>query len=392
MTTFPEHVKFFIVGGYVRDRLLGRESNDHDFVVVGATPEMMLENGFQQVGADFPVFLHPESGDEYALARKERKVAAGYHGFETDFNPSVTLEDDLYRRDLTINAMAREVVDWNELGHAKLSDNVIDPFGGQQDLTDGVIRHVSEAFAEDPVRVLRAARFAARYNFDIADETVELMRKLVNDGELDHLTAERVWQEFEKTMKDGVDTFEFLNVLDFVEALEVVMPELNEVPLKQLVRVRDADEQGLSVAIKCAMITSDIDADSAQTMWRRMKAPSDAIKLAHSVSTVCSMLNNNWRGDAQQILDTLKTIDAFRNGDKLVNVLKAVSTAHPEFEDTALLLSTAHWITRDIGFDSLGENLRETLKSREIGEAIDGLREQIINRFLNIREFLRNTN
>ena len=154
----------FLVGGAVRDELLGRPVKDRDWVVVGATVQDMLDRGFSQVGADFPVFLHPDSKEEFALARQERKTAPGYHGFETRFDPDVTIEEDLFRRDLTINAMAKD-----EEG------NLIDPFNGQEDLENGVLRHVSEAFAEDPVRVLRVARFAARCNFDVHADTMQLI-------------------------------------------------------------------------------------------------------------------------------------------------------------------------------------------------------------------------
>ncbi|HEY3461697.1 MAG TPA: multifunctional CCA tRNA nucleotidyl transferase/2'3'-cyclic phosphodiesterase/2'nucleotidase/phosphatase, partial [Casimicrobiaceae bacterium] len=177
-------MRIFRVGGSVRDELLGRPHADHDFVVVGATPEIMLASGFLPVGKDFPVFLHPTTRDEYALARTERKHGRGYRGFQFFATPDVTLEEDLRRRDLTINAMAR-----SENGE------LIDPYGGLADLREGVLRHVSEAFAEDPLRVLRAARFAARFGFRIADETLALMRTLVAAGELETLAPERVWQE-----------------------------------------------------------------------------------------------------------------------------------------------------------------------------------------------------
>ena len=184
----------FLVGGAVRDELLGRPVKDRDWVVVGSTPDEMIDAGFEQVGADFPVFLHPETKEEFALARQEEKTGPGYHGFETRFDPSVTLEDDLVRRDLTINAMARDA-----------DGNLIDPHHGIADLRAGILRHVSDAFAEDPLRVLRVARFAARYNFDVAPETMELMKKLVASGELDHLTPERVWAELEKAVIRRVD-------------------------------------------------------------------------------------------------------------------------------------------------------------------------------------------
>lgn len=201
MSLDPVKFEIYAVGGYVRDRLLGRDPKDHDYVVVGATAKDMVDAGFEPIEASFPVFLHPKTRDEFALARKERKVGVGYLGFEVFFDPTVTIEDDLYRRDLTVNAMARRVIGWNELGHAKLSDEIVDPFGGQQDLKDGVLRHVSEAFAEDPVRVLRAARFAARYEFDVHPETIELMAKVA--PELDHVPQERIWAEFEKGLMEN---------------------------------------------------------------------------------------------------------------------------------------------------------------------------------------------
>lgn len=189
-------MKTYLVGGAVRDTLLGLDPKDLDYVIVGATPEdvdnLVNFQGYQQVGVDFPVFLHPVTGDEYALARVERKVGVGYNGFETFTSPDLTIEDDLRRRDLTINAMAMDLE----------SGEIIDPFGGQDDLKNGVLRHVSEAFAEDPLRVLRVARFQARYGFDIHTSTLSLMAKLVHAGELDHLTRERIWVEFEKLLNE----------------------------------------------------------------------------------------------------------------------------------------------------------------------------------------------
>ena len=200
MSLDPTKFEIYAVGGYVRDRLLGRDPKDHDYVVVGATAEDMINAGFEPIEASFPVFLHPVSRDEYALARKERKVGVGYHGFEVFFDPTVTIEDDLYRRDLTVNAMARRVIGWSSEGFAKLSDEIVDPFNGQQDLKDGMLRHVSEAFAEDPVRVLRTARFSARYGFDVHPDTVTLMGKVA--PELNHIPQERIWAEFEKGLME----------------------------------------------------------------------------------------------------------------------------------------------------------------------------------------------
>ena len=188
----PQPVRIYRVGGSVRDELLGRPDADRDYVVVGATPETMLASGYRPVGRDFPVFLHPETQDEYALARTERKHGSGYRGFEFFASPDVTLEQDLERRDLTINAMARG------------DDGVlVDPHGGREDLAARVLRHVSPAFAEDPLRVLRVARFAARFDFAVAPETEALMRRIVASGELATLAPERVWQEWAKGLMEA---------------------------------------------------------------------------------------------------------------------------------------------------------------------------------------------
>ncbi len=205
----------YIVGGAVRDQLLGRPVNDRDWVVVGATVQQMLDAGFRPVGRDFPVFLHPQTNEEYALARTERKSAPGYHGFTVHADPSVTLEQDLSRRDLTINAMA-----------LREDGTLIDPFGGQADLQGRVLRHVSEAFAEDPVRILRVARFAARFaDFSVAPETLALMRRMVEAGEVHALVAERVWQELARGLMEATPSRLF-ELLRDCGALRVLLPEV----------------------------------------------------------------------------------------------------------------------------------------------------------------------
>ena len=211
-------MKTYLVGGAVRDRLLGLPVKDRDYVVVGATPQDMLHAGFKPVGKDFPVFLHPQTQEEYALARTERKTGRGYHGFAFDTDTSVTLEDDLRRRDLTINAIAQDE-----------SGALIDPFGGAADLRKGVLRHVSIAFVEDPVRILRVARFAARFatrGFVIAPATVELMCAMVRDGEADHLVPERVWAETRKALAERTPGA-FLRALHECGALARIMPEVD---------------------------------------------------------------------------------------------------------------------------------------------------------------------
>ena len=205
-----------MVGGAVRDALLGLPVNDHDWVVVGATPEAMIEQGFLPVGKDFPVFLHPHTREEYALARTERKTARGYRGFAISAEPSVTLEQDLARRDLTINAIARD-------GHGGL----IDPYHGQRDLSQRVLRHVTDSFREDPVRILRVARFAARFaDFSLAPETLQLMREMVHGGEADHLVPERVWQELARGLMEPTPS-RMLDLLRDCGALARVLPEVD---------------------------------------------------------------------------------------------------------------------------------------------------------------------
>ncbi|HDL4654482.1 TPA: multifunctional CCA addition/repair protein [Mannheimia haemolytica] len=208
----------YLVGGAVRDQLLGLPVKDRDFLVVGAAAEQLLAQGFQQVGADFPVFLHPETKEEYALARQERKNGNGYNGFICDFSPNVTLEQDLIRRDLTINAIAQDE-----------NSTLFDPYGGVQDLENRLLRHVSPAFSEDPLRVLRVARFAARFHsfgFTIAPETLKLMREMVQSGELKHLTAERVWLETQKAFETD-NPHVYFDILRLIGALKVLFPELD---------------------------------------------------------------------------------------------------------------------------------------------------------------------
>nr|WP_063571462.1 multifunctional CCA addition/repair protein [Luteibacter rhizovicinus] len=208
----------YLVGGAVRDHLLGRPVVDRDWVVVGATPEDMLSAGYKAVGKDFPVFLHGDTKEEYALARTERKTGRGYHGFAFHADPGVTVEQDLERRDLTINAIAQ-----HEDG------SLVDPFGGVADIASRTLRHVSQAFVEDPVRLLRVARFAARYaplGFRVADETMALMRRMVDDGEIDHLVPERVWAETRKALSEPAPSV-FLQVLRESGALRVLFPEVD---------------------------------------------------------------------------------------------------------------------------------------------------------------------
>ncbi|UQY43630.1 multifunctional CCA addition/repair protein [Mixta hanseatica] len=247
-------MKTYLVGGAVRDGLLKLPVKDKDWVVVGATPEMMLEQGYQQVGRDFPVFLHPDSREEYALARTERKSGSGYTGFVTWFAPDVTLEQDLQRRDLTINAIAQDE-----------NGQYIDPYQGRADLEKRLLRHVSAAFIEDPLRVLRVARFAARYahlSFRIADETLALMREMTADGELTHLTAERVWKETENALCTP-NPHVYFQVLRDCGALAVLFPEIDRLfgvpaPAKWHPEIDTGIHTLMTVAI-AAQLTPEVD-------------------------------------------------------------------------------------------------------------------------------------
>lgn len=212
-------MEIYLVGGFIRDQLLGLETKDRDWVVVGAHPEELLKLNYRQVGKDFPVFLHPETNEEYALARTERKTAAGYNGFSFHASPDVTLEEDLIRRDLTINAIAQSK-----------EGEIFDPFNGQADIEARILRHVSPAFVEDPVRILRVARFAARFadlGFTIADETQKLMEEMVNNGEVDALVPERVWQETMRALTEKTPS-RFFEVLRDCGALKKLFPEIDQ--------------------------------------------------------------------------------------------------------------------------------------------------------------------
>ena len=257
-------MRVYLVGGAVRDQLLGHPYHEKDYVVVGATPEQLITQGYMPVGKDFPVFLHPETKDEYALARTERKSGHGYHGFEFYTDPSVTLEDDLIRRDLTINAIAMD----ND-------GNVYDPYNGQEDLNNKILRHVSDAFAEDPLRVLRVARFAARYaayGFSVAEETVVLMRQLAESGELQALTAERVWKETARAlMENHADVY--FEVLRSCGALKILFPEIDAlygVPqrpeyhpeidcgIHTMMSLQQACKAGYSLDVRFAVLVHDL--------------------------------------------------------------------------------------------------------------------------------------
>jgi tRNA nucleotidyltransferase (CCA-adding enzyme) len=293
----------YLVGGAVRDELLGRPVSERDWVVVGATAAEMLAAGYRQVGRDFPVFLHPETGDEYALARTERKTGPGHQGFEVHADPSVTLEEDLVRRDLTINAMARS--DEGQL---------IDPFGGQADLRAGVLRHVSEAFAEDPLRVFRVARFAAALpSFSLADETCSLMARMATDGVLAELSAERVWAELVKAIAAPAPA-RFVEVLRDVDALEPWLPEFETadpgIPAGSM-----SSEQAFATYV------SALDPDAIAVLAGRLKAPKACARLAGWVARQRPLWSDWRQAEAGDLVRALEEVHAFRPDSHLVEAL-----------------------------------------------------------------------
>lgn len=300
-------IQVYIVGGYVRDRLLGKPCSDHDFVVVGGDVKMMEACGFKQVGADFPVFLS-ELGDEFALARIERKTQPGYHGFEVDFSTDVTIEEDLQRRDLTINSMARLVLSFNEEGHAKLCDDIVDPYGGHDDLHRATIRHTSLAFQEDPVRVLRAARFATRYGYSIHEDTVALMNSMVANGECDHLTVERVWLELTKALRDNVSELShhrrFFMILDDVGLGDIVFPGR----IKSMFPTSTSKSTTLLGKLLLVGITP--------TILQSLKAPRNMITFAKKwEKNHANIMKLHVTVD--ELYDTMKAFDLFRENDNL---------------------------------------------------------------------------
>jgi tRNA nucleotidyltransferase (CCA-adding enzyme) len=339
-------MKTYIVGGAVRDRLLGLPVVDRDYVVVGATPAQMLAQGFQPVGKDFPVFLHPQTHAEYALARTERKSGHGYKGFKVYAAPEVTLEEDLQRRDLTINAIAE-----SETGE------LVDPYGGQRDLDARIFRHVSDAFAEDPVRILRVARFAARFtDFSIAPETLALMRQMVDAGEVDALVPERVWQEVARGLMEAQPSRMFLALRD-CGALERLFPEIDRlfgVPQPpqhhpeidtgvHVMRVVDwAAQHGLSLPVRFAALTHDLgkgvtppelwpkhhghEAKSVglvRTLSERIRVPVDCRELAVAVARDHGNVHRALELRAATIVELLERVDAFRRPERFSELLQA---------------------------------------------------------------------
>lgn len=317
-------MKIYLVGGAVRDKLLGLPVKERDWVVVGATPEQMLAQGYTQVGQNFPVFLHPETKEEYALARSERKTGPGYKGFEFHFAPDITLEEDLRRRDLTINAMA---LDENGV--------ILDPYGGQRDLQNRVLRHVSAAFVEDPLRVLRVARFRAQlagFDFRIADETLELMRRIVASGEIRHLVAERVWQELHKALLAPGPQY-FLQTLQEAGALTELFSNGTFDLDKATGALNQACAMSRDAQIRyAAMMWGGGSAEKVTALGERLRVPKAFIELAGLLHKHHKFFMDSVQLPPPDVLDGLKALDAFRRPERFELFLlaaEAVSRSQP---------------------------------------------------------------
>ena len=390
-------MQVYLVGGAVRDYVLAREVTEHDYVVVGATPEQMLELGFSQVGADFPVFLHPKTHDEYALARTERKSGNGYLGFNVHADTTVTLEEDLIRRDLTINAMAIQVNGLFDCGFKQGkfdARDIIDPYGGLADIQQKKLRHVSAAFAEDPVRVLRLARFASRYaplGFTVDESTTKLTSQMKAAGELSHLVAERVWSETSKALTQAwsdiyFDTLYQLNVLD------VIMPKLYQASIDNpsqwqlmLSALRMAGEQQADNVMKFALIATCFKSHQHHNnptteyleFCQGLKVPKNTERLGLFIVEHFDELKNFNHLTAEQLFELLKLTNSLKDTSLLEQALQVVHL-YQRVKQTPLLSTITTQLTQISAKDVASE-----LTGKQIGEAIDRLRLQKLEEILN---------
>ncbi len=400
----------YLVGGAVRDQLLGHPFSDYDWVVVGATPEAMLEAGFRPVGQDFPVFLHPKTGEEYALARTERKSGQGYGGFTFHTSPDVTLEQDLIRRDLTVNAMAMDA-----------DCKLIDPYGGQRDLAARLLRHVSPAFVEDPMRVLRVARYAARYHrmgFKVAPETMQLMRELAESGELQALTAERSWKEISRALMEPNPEI-FIRVLRDCGALAELMPEVDRlfgVPQPKahhpevdtgehlLLVLQAAARMQLSLAARWACLLHDLGKGltdpahwpkhhghetkglaAVKAANQRCKAPRDCQELALLTCEYHTHCHRALELKPGTLLKLFKAFDIYRRPERFEQFLGACEAdargrtgLENEPYPQAAYLRAAAAAARSVSVESL---LAQGLEGAELGKGLEREREKAIAGF-----------
>ena len=385
-------MQVYLVGGAVRDQLLGRPNKDKDFVVVGATVADMLDAGFQQVGADFPVFLHPISHEEYALARTERKQGRGYQGFSVHASPDVTLREDLKRRDLTVNAMAIEVK--SLMDDTPISGDVVDYYGGLNDIHSKTLRHVSSAFSEDPLRVLRTARFYGRYydlGFSIADETLLLMRELVRSGELAHLSSERIWQESSRALMQvspqvyWQQLFEIGALTEYFAPLQQVWNDKQYGQIREIVQTAlyFAGQMQLNLSQRWALLMASLNTDlftlnSTETLSVNIEAAAKAINEIGNSAKVPKAQTQFATLFVQQAKN-LSRIDQLSAAEK-IDLIQACS-AHKAPDKLSQLLVTSHVLKLAIqhrqmmlalnSFHAISmDNIDQKLKGPAIGEAL----------------------
>ncbi len=352
-------MKVYLVGGAVRDELLGLPVSEKDYVVVGATVDEMLKKGYRLVGKDFPVFLHPKTNEEYALARVERKISLGYTGFDVDASPKVTLEEDLLRRDLTINAIAKSEED----------GKLVDPFNGIKDLEKKILRHVSQAFVEDPVRILRIARFAARFKhlgFQMAPETLDLMKSMVVAGEVNALVPERVWKEWERAIQEKHPE-EFFLVLAVCQALNVLIPEFN-IANAGLKALSHAAELSAPNDVRFAVSFYPLSLEQVEKICSRYRIPNQYRELVMLVTKYYPDYRNAKTLSAMQLLTLMQATDAFRREERFELFLLACEILAETLADPV----STDWFNqvciaaKEIDMKSIDKNAQ----GKDIGELI----------------------
>ena len=356
-------MEIYLVGGAIRDKLLNLPVHERDWVVVGSTPKEMLELNYKPVGKDFPVFLHPITHEEYALARTERKIAKGYKGFSFYTSPEVTLEEDLARRDLTINAIAEDP-----------SGKLIDPYHGLDDLNNKVFRHVSSAFQEDPVRILRAARFAAKLpDFSFHPETLELMRNMVKAGEVSALVSERVWQECARALKEKKPQ-RFFETLRDVGALELLFPELHRFAILEKINPDDSDP-----LINWALILHQCEPDSIQQLAARLRCPREYTEFALLLARHLNELEELKFQEAETFLNLILKTDALRRPERFQQFIQACYLINPSLKSYDEKINKALLLIKNL-------DVRELQAEGLVGEAFANA--LYLKRLTVLREFL----
>jgi tRNA nucleotidyltransferase (CCA-adding enzyme) len=365
-------MKIYLVGGAVRDSLLGLPVRERDWVVVGATPDLLLAKGYKLIGKDFPVFLDPKTHEEYALARTERKVGIGYKGFTCYAAPDVTLEQDLLRRDLTINAIAQDPA-----GH------FIDPYGGQADLKAKVLRHISEAFSEDPVRVLRLARFAARFSplgFTIAEETYQQVQQILDAGELTHLVPERVWQELEKVLAEPEPAV-FFEVLAFTKTLSIIFPSWQGLYQDaSLASLKIAVTASSHSAIRLASVLQHLPAQTVKQGCADLRLPTQFTELAVLSAQYRENFKRVMTFTPEETLNLLEALDPFRRAQRFQDLLQIWQTdlTNPLAKECAAHLQVVEQKVSMIKFQDLIQD--KNLKGPDVKAILREARLEAISR------------